>query len=120
MLKDNDYDPNPIKKFQESRLSVEKKRELEEKEREKADKDDSEGGSEARSDYSYLLSMPMWSLTKERIEKLEAEVLKRQKELKKVKNTTAEQFWLKDIEDFEVEWKKILEDEQKEIDKEMP
>lgn len=119
MLRDAGYDPNPIKAFQMSRLSVDKKRELEEKEAEEAaKKKDSDG--ESKSDYSYLLSMPMWSLTKERIDKLEAEVLKRQKELKKVKNTTVEQFWLTDLDEFEVELNKLLEEEKKEMDKEMP
>merc|ERR1712071_751181 len=91
----------------------------EEKEAEEAAKKKDNDG-ENKSDYSYLLSMPMWSLTKERIDKLEAEVLKRQKELKKVKNTTVEQFWLTDLEEFEVELKKLVEEEKKDIDKEIP
>ncbi|KMZ83701.1 DNA topoisomerase 2 [Plasmodium vivax Brazil I] len=52
-------------------------------------------------DYDYLLSMPIFSLTLEKVEELLAQHKEKEKELEILKNITVETMWLKDIEKVE-------------------
>mmetsp|Transcript_77694 Transcript_77694/g.137624 ORF Transcript_77694/g.137624 Transcript_77694/m.137624 type:complete len:1519 (+) Transcript_77694:118-4674(+) len=63
------------------------------------DADDSatSGGSE-RSDYDYLLGMPLWSLTFEKIEEIKKQLEIKRAELKVLQDTTEEMMWDKDLE----------------------
>eukprot|EP01117_Protostelium_nocturnum_P016728 TRINITY_DN6686_c0_g1_i1.p1 TRINITY_DN6686_c0_g1~~TRINITY_DN6686_c0_g1_i1.p1 ORF type:complete len:1240 (-),score=441.38 TRINITY_DN6686_c0_g1_i1:349-4068(-) len=63
---------------------------LEEKEEEKPKKGESEG-------FDYLLSIPLYSLTSERMEKLEKEKTSREKELKKMQKATAIDLWREEL-----------------------
>jgi len=51
--------------------------------------------------YDYLLNMPLYSLTYEKIEELKKLINKLKKEYKEIKKTTPQQFWLKDLEELE-------------------
>ncbi|EUD66467.1 DNA topoisomerase 2 [Plasmodium inui San Antonio 1] len=52
-------------------------------------------------DYDYLLSMPIFSLTLEKVEELLAQHKEKERELEILKNITVETMWLKDIEKVE-------------------
>ena len=66
-------------------------------------------------DYDYLLGMPMWSLTAERKEALLKQKEGKHDELRKLRKTTKEDMWLRDLDEFiekltEVETKEMEED----------
>jgi len=131
MLKEAKYDPSPVKRWRDSRLSVDQKREEREKAQEEEarlndsqiDSDDApavDDKDDDNMDYDYLLSMQLWSLSKERMEKLLADKVQKEKALAEIKNTTPEQMWLNDLDAFEKAW---VEDEtkaEKERSKEVP
>ncbi|CRH03817.1 DNA topoisomerase II, putative [Plasmodium relictum] len=52
-------------------------------------------------DYDYLLGMPIYSLTLEKVEELLAQHKEKERELEILKNITIETMWLKDIEKVE-------------------
>lgn len=74
--------------------------------------DDSSSGSEmvanmqdsdrAANDFDYLLSMPLWSLTMERVEKLCLQRDEKAAERDEMENTDAKDIWRKDLENLEV------------------
>ncbi|GKY92387.1 hypothetical protein MPSEU_000209600 [Mayamaea pseudoterrestris] len=51
-----------------------------------------------RSDYDYLLNMPLSSLTSERISELRSDASKKDSELKKIQSLTAEDLWRTDLD----------------------
>ncbi len=51
--------------------------------------------------YDYLVGMPMWSLTQEKIDELEANFNEKETELNKYKNTTTKTLWLGELEELE-------------------
>ena len=72
---------------------------------EAVDVDASEGGSKAAAQaaargYDYLLSMPLWSLTLEKVESLKAELLTKEAELQKLLATSTKQLWTADLDAF--------------------
>jgi DNA topoisomerase-2 len=58
----------------------------------------------ADSDFDYLLGMPIWSLTKEKIEKLLQQAGDKETELLVLLEKTPIDLWNKDLGDFLVEW----------------
>lgn len=52
-------------------------------------------------DYDYLLSMPIFSLTLEKVEDLLTQLKEKERELEILRNITVETMWLKDIEKVE-------------------
>lgn len=63
--------------------------------------------------YDYLLGMPIWSLTKERVEKLLKQVGDKELEIDVLIKLTKEDLWTRDLDDFIGEWRFQLEDEHK-------
>ncbi|KAL6655583.1 hypothetical protein ACP70R_006409 [Stipagrostis hirtigluma subsp. patula] len=55
------------------------------------------------SDYEYLLSMAIGTLTKEKIEELEAERAKLENEVEELRKTSGRALWLRDLDAFEKE-----------------
>ncbi len=51
-------------------------------------------------EYDYLLTMPLWSLTLEKVEELIKQKEDKEKELNILINTTKEQIWLNDLDEF--------------------
>ena len=49
--------------------------------------------------FDYLVGMPIYSLTEEKIMQLETDIQKKQKELEEVKATTAETMWFSDLKE---------------------
>ncbi|KAK4695791.1 DNA topoisomerase II, partial [Lecanoromycetidae sp. Uapishka_2] len=63
--------------------------------------------------YDYLLGMPIWSLTKERVEKLLKQVGDKELEIDVLIKLTKEDLWTRDLDEFIAEWRFQLEDENK-------
>ena len=81
---------------------------LADEDEEKEHEEDTELGA---ADYDYLLSMPIWSLTKERIERLQKQIGEREVEIDTLSKLTPQDIWRKDLDDFIQEWKFQLQDE---------
>jgi hypothetical protein len=52
--------------------------------------------------YSYLLNMPLWSLTLEKVEELKAELAAKEALLTELKATTPQALWMRDLDALEV------------------
>lgn len=52
--------------------------------------------------YDYLLKMPIYSLTKEKVEDLKNQALSKSSELETLKKMSSEQIWLKDLEEIKL------------------
>ena len=50
--------------------------------------------------YNYLLNMPLYSMTAEKIEELVKQIKTIELEVKSLKDTTIEEMWLKDLEEL--------------------
>ena len=71
----------------------------------KTNSTENEGETE-ESNFNYLLSMPLWSLTMEKIQELEGEKGKKEAELKILSEKTPKQMWIEDLNDLSREWEK--------------
>ncbi|KAL8737626.1 MAG: hypothetical protein Q9181_001499 [Wetmoreana brouardii] len=65
------------------------------------------------SSYDYLLGMPLWSLTRERVDKLEQMIGDREVEIDALLKMSNEDLWRVDLDAFIAEWRFQLEDEEK-------
>ena len=63
------------------------------------------------SGYDYLLGMPIWSLTQERVEKLMRQIGEKEHEIDVLIKLTKEDLWKADLDEFIKEWRFQLEDE---------
>ncbi|KIX03425.1 uncharacterized protein Z518_06977 [Rhinocladiella mackenziei CBS 650.93] len=63
------------------------------------------------SAYDYLLGMPLWSLTQERVEKLQKQIGDKELEIDTLMKKSKEDLWRRDLDEFISEWKFQLEDE---------
>ncbi|KAI8873013.1 type II DNA topoisomerase [Ramicandelaber brevisporus] len=82
------------------------------------DDDDAETKSNVTptaSGYDYLLSMPIWNLTKEKVERLIRERDSKQQELDVLKNTTPMELWNRDLDEFVKLWEAKLDDDAEQI-----
>ena len=61
--------------------------------------------------------MPIWSLTKERIDKLNHQIDERTQEVDLLSGRTVEDLWKADLDDFIQEWRFQLDDEAKRVKK---
>merc|ERR1712050_572994 len=66
-------------------------------------------------DYDYLLGMPMWNLTQEKKDALCKNRDERNQELKKLKATSIEDMWLKDMDEFLEKLDEVEAKEKKDI-----
>ena len=62
--------------------------------------------------YDYLLGMPLWSLTLERVEKLQRQIGDKEVEIDALIKKSREDLWTTDLDDFIAEWRFQLEDER--------
>ena len=69
------------------------------------------------SSYDYLLGMPMWSLTQERVERLRRQIGDREMEIDALIKLSKEDIWNQDLDDFINEWRFQLEDEERRLRK---
>ncbi|KAH8804655.1 DNA topoisomerase [Xylogone sp. PMI_703] len=77
-------------------------------ENEEADDNDEAGAR----DYDYLLGMPIWSLTQERVEKLNAQMASKKEEHDILKNKSEKDLWCEDLDAFTAEWETQLKEDQ--------
>ncbi|KAJ5321679.1 hypothetical protein MYU51_013229 [Penicillium brevicompactum] len=63
--------------------------------------------------FDYLLGMPMWSLTQERVEKLLRQIGDREMEIDTLIKLSKEDIWNRDLDEFIKEWRSQLEDEDR-------
>lgn len=78
-----------------------------------AEEDESEQDLGDASAFDYLLSMPLWSLTQERVEKLLKQIGEKEEEVDALMKLSKEDLWRKDLDEFINEWRFQLEDEHK-------
>ncbi|XP_072229158.1 DNA topoisomerase 2-alpha isoform X2 [Leuresthes tenuis] len=97
MLQQMGYDSDPVKSWKQAQEKNEEEMEDEDEE-EKTDKDDAEG-----PDYNYLLSMPMWYLTKEKKDELCKQRDAKISELNTLKKKTPIDLWKEDLAAFSEE-----------------
>ncbi|KAH6607636.1 dna topoisomerase ii [Trichoderma cornu-damae] len=98
-LRDCKYEAFPPVKNNNTKKSAE--------EEEDEDEEDGEGSGGAR-DYDYLLSMPIWSLTAERLEKLKDAIRRKKAEYDELEAKSEKDLWCEDLSAFEAEWEKYL------------
>ena len=92
-LKSRGYASDPVKAWKQSLSSNE--------EEEGSDQEEGEEGSEkGQPDYNYLLSMQLWSLTREKKEELLKNRDKKAEELRILQGKTPKDLWKEDIEAF--------------------
>ncbi|KAJ3179046.1 DNA topoisomerase 2 [Gaertneriomyces sp. JEL0708] len=60
-----------------------------------------------RQDYDYLLSMPIWNLTMEKVQKLTDDCNRKQEELDELLATSPSDLWRKDLSALEDEWNRL-------------
>lgn len=100
MLQQMGYDSDPVKAWKQAQEKNEE--ELEDEEEEGAEKEDNSG-----PDYNYLLSMPMWFLTKEKKEELCRQRDAKMTELNTLKKKAPEDLWREDLAAFSEELERI-------------
>jgi DNA topoisomerase II len=69
------------------------------------------------SDYNYLLSQAIWSLTKERIKSLEAEMISKEQEIVELRKVSELDLWRRDLDEILVELEKVESHELKMMEK---
>ncbi|KAI3399653.1 hypothetical protein diail_6001 [Diaporthe ilicicola] len=78
------------------------------------DNDDLTSNEPGAGDYDYLLSMPIYSLTAERLERLKKQIAAKKAEHDDLEKLDEKDLWTKDLDDFLEEW-----EHQKELDSEI-
>ncbi|KAL8842895.1 MAG: hypothetical protein Q9170_000299 [Blastenia crenularia] len=76
------------------------------------DEDSEEDIKTGASSYDYLLGMPLWSLTKERVDRLLKQIGDKELEIDALLKMSKEDLWKADLDDFIEEWRFQLEDEE--------
>uniref|UniRef100_A0A3Q0KH18 DNA topoisomerase 2 n=1 Tax=Schistosoma mansoni TaxID=6183 RepID=A0A3Q0KH18_SCHMA len=106
MLKEANYDSDPVKAWKES---IDKAAALQEQEEARTDEavSQTEAVEAGQPDYNYILNMPLWSLTKERKDDLLAQRDAKQKELLILKSKSPSDLWREDLKKLEEEYKKV-------------
>lgn len=67
---------------------------------------ESKGFDRMDGDYKYLIKMPMDSVTKENVDAILKEKMETEEELEKLKGTSCEQMWMRELDRFEAEYAK--------------
>ncbi|KAI1478458.1 type II DNA topoisomerase [Daldinia eschscholtzii] len=71
-----------------------------------------ETGDNSANGYDYLLSMPIWSFTQERLDRLKDQIVKKKAERDALDALSEKDLWCKDLEDFEEVWETQMRLEQ--------
>ncbi|KAL1871029.1 hypothetical protein VTK73DRAFT_2338 [Phialemonium thermophilum] len=96
-LRDRKYDPFP----KEENKKINEANDDEETEEVEEDQ-------ETASDFDYLLSMPLWSLTFEKLERLQAQIAAKKAEYDELEALSEKDLWCRDLDDFAAEWENQL------------
>ncbi|RXW18452.1 hypothetical protein EST38_g7420 [Candolleomyces aberdarensis] len=87
-------------------------------EEEEEEEDDGDNPSGAVTDYDYLLGMPIYSLTREKIERLNQQAREREEELLVLLKKSPKDLWNTDLDRFLEEWQADCEEFEKKAIKE--
>merc|ERR1711994_1157557 len=82
---------------------------IEEEEEEEEDAGDESDIGKMTAGYNYLLSMPLWNLTLEKVEKMRKQKEEKEFELEELCNTSPERLWEMDLDKFVEELTKFEE-----------
>ncbi|KAI0203791.1 DNA topoisomerase [Astrocystis sublimbata] len=79
----------------------------------KSEDDEDDGTEETNADddsrgYDYLLSMPIWSFTQERLDRLKEQIEKKKDEHDQLEALSEKDLWCKDLDDFVETWETQL------------
>ncbi|OTB06331.1 hypothetical protein M426DRAFT_319063 [Hypoxylon sp. CI-4A] len=96
------------RKYESFAKAQEKKTKSEEDE-EGNDEEDGDVADTAANGYDYLLGMPIWSFTEERLSRLEERILEKATERDQLEALSEKDLWCADLEEFEAEWEKQLQ-----------
>ncbi|XP_069011986.1 DNA topoisomerase 2-alpha [Embiotoca jacksoni] len=102
MLQQMGYDSDPVKAWKQAQEKNEEEAEVEEEEKDATEKEDTSG-----PDYNYLLSMPMWFLTKEKKEELCKQRDAKLTEMNILKSKTPTDLWKEDLAAFTEELERL-------------
>ena len=69
----------------------------------------------ADNDFDYLLSMAIWSLTKEKVDRLLAQRDEKEKELNVLLKRSPQNLWDEDLHNFETKWDALLEEDDRRL-----
>ncbi|THU89449.1 type II DNA topoisomerase [Dendrothele bispora CBS 962.96] len=108
-LKAHKFRPFPKKKKKKGPV------EDEEAEQELEEVQEEEDQTGTTTDYDYLLSMPIWNLTKEKIDKLRQQAADQEAQLLVMLKKTPKEMWNEDLEKFLEEWAKAEEEHKLKI-----
>lgn len=97
-----------ISKIEKLTNDEESSNEADEEEEEDENSDVVNGPEAKFGSFDYLLGMKIWSLTKERYEKLRDQMKEKQAELEKLLKLSAKNLWEADLEDFVAQYKIFL------------
>jgi DNA topoisomerase-2 len=102
MLREKNYDPDPVLKWKES---ITKDSVLEESDQTNENEDESQ--SNKNKEFDYLLGMPIWNLTTEKKDEILKQQLSKSNELKNLKAKSPSQLWIDDLDQFLLELDKF-------------
>lgn len=104
----------PIAKVADAPKMGEDQPVVEEEEEEEGEEGSNENETQMLSSaFDYLLGMPMWSLTQERVEKLRRQIGEKETEIDVLIKLSKEDIWNHDLDEFINEWRFQLEDEHR-------
>ncbi|KAF2432921.1 type II DNA topoisomerase [Tothia fuscella] len=77
------------------------------------DEDDGSDGAVGARDYDYLLGMPIWSLTQERVDKILKQIGDKETEIDELNKLSSKDLWNRDLDEFLEEWHLQIDEEHK-------
>jgi len=111
------YDSDPVKAWKKSLNTEEEEEDGDGDEDEDAESSQASKTKEDKGpDYDYLLGMPMWNLTQEKIDEICKKRDEKIQELKTLQATTKEQLFKVDLKEFLVKLDEVEEKERKEAE----
>ena len=69
---------------------------------------DEDKESSSKMNFDYLLSMPLYSLTKDKIEELQKKITEKKEQIKHLEELTEADIWLQELDTFEEAYRKEL------------
>ncbi|KAI1098044.1 type II DNA topoisomerase [Jackrogersella minutella] len=81
-----------------------KKTKSEEEEEGNVEEGEGEEEDTAANGYDYLLSMPIWSFTQERLDRLKDQIVKKKAERDHLNSLSEKDLWCQDLDEFAAEW----------------
>ena len=105
------YDSDPVRAWKESQDVEEDQEEVVEGEEPNQELHASKKSK--GPDYDYLMSMPMWNLTQEKIDELCRKRDEKKQELEELKATTKEELWRRDLKEFLAKLDEVEEGERR-------